>query len=643
MAASEISEEQFYKDFKRVVNYLEAQKQLMDAHMVDFFTSNHWETLLPRQIREDLESLSEQQLSWLPTACVNESVDFDNFGENLKHFLTEATRAQLKSFAWVKEQKEFASEGKVDFISHNMTPKKSYEVDVMSDVINRLVERFQVSKILDLGSGKGYLSQYLAMQYGLNVVGVDSSDSNTQNAAKRNERLLKVWQGLVKKSQKGKLNSSSDFAVGSVATEHLDSQTQERTLVAENRNYNSESLSNCCTCCIGVSHVCNPDDNRTDASVQNQAHNDEQKGSLVCDLMQNVVEAENKPRAVSEVKDMEMRYSKNKPAVDFQSSSPSSKCQQCDSAVDCKGSVYRNTTSTTCNCYLSKKPYLGHAANAMIPKSQQSQTRNPTSFVPVTGFVDQSFIANGELTRLFDELGTSNGVSTGCTNCNAMFLVGLHTCGDLAPMALRIFVNEPTVKVICIVGCCYHLVSQEFGRSDDACTADDPGFPMSQFLKPFRLHISRNATMVAQQAADRIATESKSPPPSVLYRAILQVILKEKFGLNGRRMHVGKAGSKCKDFKEYVHKCLDKLGLKDQISELSDEEVESYLKRYKTQERQLHTFHQLRATIAPCIESVFLLDRLSYLYEQGYKSACIVRLFDPVKSPRCYAIIASKI
>ena len=26
-----------------------------------------------------------------------------------------------------------------------------------------------------------------------------------------------------------------------------------------------------------------------------------------------------------------------------------------------------------------------------------------------------------------------------------------------------------------------------------------PGFPMSQFLKPFQLQISRNATMVAQQ------------------------------------------------------------------------------------------------------------------------------------------------
>ena len=40
------------------------------------------------------------------------------------------------------------------------------------------------------------------------------------------------------------------------------------------------------------------------------------------------------------------------------------------------------------------------------------------------------------------------------------------------------------------------------------------------------------------------------------------------FILTFRGMRVGKAGSKCKDFKEYVHKCLNKLGLKDRISEV---------------------------------------------------------------------------
>ena len=145
MATSE-ADKLFHRDFKHVINYLETQKQLMDAHMVDFLTSNHWETLLPRNIREDLESLPQQQLTSLPNACT-ESKDFERFGENLKKFLKEARQAQLRSFSWVKDQKEFTSEKRVDFISHIMTPKKSYEVDVMSDVINQLVKQFQVSKV----------------------------------------------------------------------------------------------------------------------------------------------------------------------------------------------------------------------------------------------------------------------------------------------------------------------------------------------------------------------------------------------------------------------------------------------------------------------------------------------------------------
>ena len=138
----------FCRAFQRVIKYLETHKELMDAHMVDFFTSAHWETLLPRQIREDLELLQHEDLTALPTACNHESEIFDKFGENLKQFLTEATQAQLKSFSWVRDGRDFSSECKVNFIPHKiMTPKKSYEVEVMSDIINRLSTQFQVRKV----------------------------------------------------------------------------------------------------------------------------------------------------------------------------------------------------------------------------------------------------------------------------------------------------------------------------------------------------------------------------------------------------------------------------------------------------------------------------------------------------------------
>lgn len=50
-------------------------------------------------------------------------------------------------------------------------------------------------------------------------------------------------------------------------------------------------------------------------------------------------------------------------------------------------------------------------------------------------------------------------------------MVGLHTCGDLAPSTLRMFTAKQELAAVCSVGCCYHLLSEEFdpargGKSD---------------------------------------------------------------------------------------------------------------------------------------------------------------------------------
>lgn len=45
--------------------------------------------------------------------------------------------------------------------------------------------------MIDVGSGKGYLSSFLSLQYGLNVFGIDSSSTNTHGALERNRKLKK--------------------------------------------------------------------------------------------------------------------------------------------------------------------------------------------------------------------------------------------------------------------------------------------------------------------------------------------------------------------------------------------------------------------------------------------------------------------
>lgn len=47
--------------------------------------------------------------------------------------------------------------------------------------------------MIDLGSGKGYLSSFLSLQYNLKVYGIDSSNKNTHGANERNRKLKKHW------------------------------------------------------------------------------------------------------------------------------------------------------------------------------------------------------------------------------------------------------------------------------------------------------------------------------------------------------------------------------------------------------------------------------------------------------------------
>jgi len=38
-------------------------------------------------------------------------------------------------------------------------------------------------------------------------------------------------------------------------------------------------------------------------------------------------------------------------------------------------------------------------------------------------------------------------------------IVGLHPCGNLAAILLKLFTNCPAARFISIVGCCYHKMT----------------------------------------------------------------------------------------------------------------------------------------------------------------------------------------
>lgn len=95
--------------------------------------------------------------------------------------------------------------------------------------------------------------------------------------------------------------------------------------------------------------------------------------------------------------------------------------------------------------------------------------------------------------------------------CKHLALAGLHTCGDLAPACFRIFASKEEFSSMTNIGCCYHLVEEEYVRNPFWTDVDPPlppgvqcGFPVSQFLHMKNFSLGRNARMLAAHAMERV-------------------------------------------------------------------------------------------------------------------------------------------
>lgn len=218
-------------------------------------------------------------------------------------------------------------------------------------------------------------------------------------------------------------------------------------------------------------------------------------------------------------------------------------------------------------------------------------------------------------------------------------LIGLHTCGNLASTSVQLFVNSPESRFLCNVGCCYHLLDEIFDKNSNG---QEPGFPLSSYLKSKSFALGRNARMVSSQPLERYATNKQVQPEVLFYRSLLQVILEEKFPSTPPvEFQVGRLRKPVGSFREYLQWATKKLKLN---LVLTDDEIEAYLTRFGDDKRRnLYAFFQLRLLLASLVEHIILLDRLAFLTEQEVVShSFLVRIFSPVTSPRCYALIAFK-
>lgn len=203
---------------ENLIKTLNPYVAITNSHMVGFLTENHWKNLIPNDIQIDTEEqilscndflinkffsldLNEEQQkqSQEKTAIENFILNLQNaWDNNFKNiFLTnkQLENELLNSGHIISE----FNNNKLN-VTEFMTPKKNHEVEILSNLIAKICETTNYL-IIDAGDGKGYLSSRLALEYELNVLGIDASDTNTNGANKRAAKLTKAWNGLTKRAE----------------------------------------------------------------------------------------------------------------------------------------------------------------------------------------------------------------------------------------------------------------------------------------------------------------------------------------------------------------------------------------------------------------------------------------------------------
>lgn len=240
---------------------------------------------------------------------------------------------------------------------------------------------------------------------------------------------------------------------------------------------------------------------------------------------------------------------------------------------------------------------------------------------------------------------------------------GLHTCGNLAPSCLRIFRENEQIQAVCNIGCCYHLLTEQFSqfvyrsirrerspesKKREVCVQSDSvdeitiGFPMSQYLIDRKTKLGRNARMLACNSVHRVIDKKELPNDHLFYRALLEVLIQRKCPEYLDRIEIGRL-KKCSTFVEYVRKS-EKRNPVLKFDHITDDELCALHDEFRQEEQFLDVYHLMRISISAIVENVILLDRFLYLKEQENVGdiSYLVRLFDPIISPRCYGLIAMK-
>lgn len=286
------------------------------------------------------------------------------------------------------------------------------------------------------------------------------------------------------------------------------------------------------------------------------------------------------------------------------------------------------------------------------------------------------------------------GQSSSSCSVPRVMVVSLHSCGNLIHHGIRSLILNPSVAAVAMIGCCYNLMTERLGpltwklpslrskhpRLERTSTAYDPhGFPLSRRLETYAhesgegIILNITARMMAVQAPGNWGSDdSEGFFKRHFFRSLLQRILLD-YGIVSRPGvsdsadgDSDPAGSEAPStplivgslrksaftsFPVYARAATAKLArnedygaaIRAKVSTLSDDEFDSYERRYWSGKKNLSITWSMMAFSAQVAEAIIVTDRWLFLREQDeVKHAWVEPVFDYSQSPRNLVVVGMK-
>lgn len=185
-----------YKEhFTNVLDLMERYDNLINCHLVDFLTENLWNKFISLPMKLEFEKIASEdpKTDWWVTELSSELNNFKNITQslNLNNCPEVINYQDLTSLLSKSVNSKNISSKHESFFMKN---KKWHEIDMFSKTIAHFMKT-DFDLIIDAGSGKAYLSQYLSEIYGIPSLAIESSTSHYNSALQR-KNLIHQKYGL---------------------------------------------------------------------------------------------------------------------------------------------------------------------------------------------------------------------------------------------------------------------------------------------------------------------------------------------------------------------------------------------------------------------------------------------------------------